>query len=312
MDADPMAAKKKTGLGKGLSALIKDRPKKVASGEAGTTQLKLDQIRVNRYQPRTHFDQEKLNDLVASIKEHGVIQPLTVRQDADGYELIAGERRLRAAREAKLLKVPVHVIEADDQTALALALIENLQRDDLNPIEEALGYQQLKEEFSLTQDQIAKRVGKGRATITNSLRLLSLSGSCRELLAQKQISSGHAKVLLGLDSQFEQDDLAQRIAAEGLSVRQLEGIISGDEEPGVGDAPPNSPGAPKDPGSADIHETHIADLGNRLNQHFGTKVKLSSPRTFANDKKSPGKLEIEYYGDEDLQRLLDLFGLDAN
>jgi len=309
-------AKKKTGLGKGLSALIKDKPKKAsfAAGEAGTKLLGLDKIRVNRYQPRTHFDQQKLDDLIASIKEHGVIQPLTVRKAADGYELIAGERRLRAAREAKLAKVPVHVIEADDQTALALALIENLQRDDLNPIEEALGYQQLKEEFSLTQDQIAKRVGKGRATITNAMRLLSLSEPIRDLLAQKQISSGHAKVLLGLDSQFEQDELAQRIAAEGLSVRQLEGIISGESEEG-GSAttePLTPPTPPKDPGAADLPAAHIADLGNRLNQYFGTKVKLSSPRTFANDKKSPGKLEIEYYGDEDLQRLLDLFGLDAN
>jgi len=311
-----MAAKKKTGLGKGLSALIKDKPKKKAASDGGTTQLALDRIRANRYQPRTRFDQKKLNDLVASIKEHGIIQPLTVRKDGDDYELIAGERRLRAAREAKLRTVPVHVIEADDQTALALALIENLQRDDLNPVEEALGYQQLQEEFGLTQDQIAKRVGKGRATITNSLRLLSLSERCRELLVEKSISSGHAKVLLGLDSQLEQDELAARIAAEGLSVRQLEGIIAGESEEDAGEGgtadPHAPPRPPKDPGAADISETHIADLGNRLNQYFGTKVKLSSPRTFANDKKSPGKLEIEYYGDEDLQRLLDLFGLDAN
>ncbi len=294
-------AAKHIGLGRGLGALIKDG----STGEAPkataekSRRIPVTQIRKSPWQPRRVFSPEPLAELIQSVKERGVLQPLLVRKVADYYELIAGERRLRAAQEANLAEVPAEILDVGDQEALEIALVENLQRSDLNLIEEAEGYRLLAERFNLTQEQIAERVGKARPSVTNAMRLLDLSDPVKQLLAERRISPGHAKVLLGLEIGREQELLAERVISEDMSVRTLERIVARNRRA------PKKPRATRD----DIPATHLGNLVEQLHQHFGTQVRLSPSKTLANGKKSPGRIEIEFYSSEELDRIIQLLGI---
>jgi ParB family chromosome partitioning protein len=296
-----MAIKK--GLGRGLGALIKDEtPSDVPLQKLdGIQKVSLDVNARNRRQPRHTFNEAALADLTASIKEHGVLQPLLVRPDGDGYELIAGERRLRASTAAGLTSVPVIVINATDGDSLELALIENLQREDLNTIEEAEGYRELAVEFNLTQEEIADRVGKARATVTNALRLLTLSDEVKSMLSDSRLSKGHAKALLGLDIEKEQTLMARRAVQEGLSVRNLEKLIQ------------RTKAAPRKPRVAkpDLPASHVGYLSDQLHAHFGTSVRITPCRTYANGKKGKGSIEVDFFSNEDLDRILAMLGLNS-
>jgi len=293
----------KKGLGRGLGALIKDEtPTDVPiQREDGIRKLPIETITRNRRQPRHTFDVSALADLTASIKEHGVLQPLLVRPDGDAFELIAGERRLRAATAAGLTKVPVIVINATDGDSLELALIENLQRENLNAIEESEGYRELAVEFNLTQEEIADRVGKARASITNALRLLTLPDEVKAMLADNRLSKGHAKVILGLEIEREQILVARRAVEEGLSVRNLEKLIQ------------RTQAAPRQPRTAkpDMPASHMGYLSDQLHAHFGTSIRITPCRTYANGKKGKGSIEIDFFSNEDLDRLLALLGISS-
>ncbi len=292
----------KVALGKGLSALINTRVASptpaVESGER-VQLISLAQIVPTPLQPRTVFRDEHLEELVASIKEHGIIQPLIARRRGDLFELIAGERRWRAAQQVGLAEAPVIIREASDQDVLELALIENLQREDLNPIEEANAFARLAREFGLRQEDIAQKVGKSRAAIANSMRLLDLHEQVQGWLTQERISVGHAKVLLALKSRDEQELLADEIIRRGLTVRAAEKLVaqhfaqSGTTKPtrnGVAGAGPAAL-APA-----------VQHLQNRLQQRLATHVAV-------HHGEKRGRIEIEYYGNDDLQRLLGLLGL---
>ncbi|HMO51862.1 MAG TPA: ParB/RepB/Spo0J family partition protein [Kiritimatiellia bacterium] len=295
-------AAKHIGLGRGLGALIKD-------GSAGETppvapaeranKIPVAMIRKSPWQPRRVFSPEPLAELIESVKERGVLQPLLVRKVADHFELIAGERRLRAAQEAALTEVPAVIMDVGDQEALEIALVENLQRSDLNLVEEAEGYRMLAEKFSLTQEQIAERVGKARPTIANALRLLDLPDPVKQLVAERRITPGHAKALLGLEIPREQELLAERVIAEDMSVRTLERIVARTRR------------APKKPRAEtqDIPTRHLESLTEQLQHHFGTQVRLSGCKTLSSGKKIPGRLEIDYYSSEELDRIIQALGL---
>ncbi len=295
-----MAAQK--GLGRGLGALIKDEAPTDTpiQQEDGIRKVPIDSIVRNKRQPRHIFDESALADLTASVKEHGVLQPLLVRPDGDGFELIAGERRLRASTAAGLTKVPVIVMNATDGDSLELALIENLQRENLNVLEEAEGYRELAVEFNLTQEEIADRVGKARASITNALRLLTLPDDVKSMLADDRLTRGHAKALLGLEIEKEQTIIARRAVQEGLSVRNLEKLIQRTK-------------APRKPRAAkpDLPASHVGYLSDQLHTHFGTSVRITPCRTYANGKKGKGSIEIDFFSNDDLDRLLALLGIDG-
>ncbi|HAS81456.1 MAG TPA: chromosome partitioning protein ParB [Verrucomicrobia bacterium] len=299
----------KKGLGRGLGALMTeeaavtaDAPSAQVSQTSGVQTLPISSISRNRMQPRQTFNEDALADLVASVKLHGVLQPLLVRPSADGYELIAGERRLRASSAAGLREVPVVIVEASDMSSLEIALIENLQRENLNPVEEAEGYRELSESFSLTQEEIALRVGKSRATVANALRLLALPDEARAMLADGRISTGHAKALLALEIPQEQILMARRIVDEGLSVRAVEKLIR------------RSTLAPVRPRAArpDLPASHIRDLSEKLHSHFGTSIRIEPCKTFANGKKGKGHIEIDFFSNDDLDRVLALLGLESD
>ena len=274
------------GLGRGLGALLGDFGDETA--ETGPYQLlPIYKVEPNPDQPRQDFDDAQLQALAESIGEHGMIQPLTVRPMPNGYyQIIAGERRWRAARMANLMEVPAVVMEADDKKAMELALIENLQRQDLNPVEEAKGYQSLIEDYGLTQDEAAKRVGKSRPAVANSLRLLGLCAAGLEKLRTGELSAGHARAVLTLKSEKKQIEAAQKIAALGLSVRQAELLCKNMErEP-----------APEKPVTLEVN--YVAECEKQLSKHLGRGVKI------VNGKRK-GRFELEFYGQEDLQVLLD-------
>lgn len=300
-------AAKTGGLGRGLGALIKDTPPATppavaAPADASTTgarRIAVSQVHKSPWQPRHQFDQEALGELVQSVREHGVLQPLLVRQKAGGYELIAGERRLRAAQEAGLADVPAIVMEVSDREALELALIENLQRSDLNLIEEAEGYRALAEKFGLTQDDVANRVGKARTTVTNALRLLDLPDRVKQLIAERRISPGHAKALLGLPMAREQELLAARVVAEGLSVRQVEKLVARARRE------PRKPRGQK----SDIPDEHVKYVLDHLHQKLGTAVRLDPCKTLPNGRKAKGMIEIDFYSADDLDRILVILGI---
>lgn len=272
----------------------------VAAVPQGETVLKIEvgKIRANRFQPRTKFEQEALEDLVASIRAHGIIQPLTVRRAADGqgYELIAGERRLRAARELGLATVPAIVRAAEDHDALELALIENLQREDLNPIEEARGYEQLMKKFGLTQELAAQRVGKNRATVANALRLLTLPEEVQAWVRDGQLSVGHAKVILGLTIAEEMTIVAERVLREGLNVRATEKLVER-----IKATTGRRQHMRRKRGSDIEKPPHILALENGMCRKLGTKVTIH-PQT------TGGYIQVEYYNDDDLGRLGGLLG----
>ena len=279
-----MAAKSPKGLGKGLDALIANAS---VSGE-DISSLPLQKIEPNPLQPRKLFDEEELQTLADSISQHGIIQPLTVRKGENGfYQIIAGERRWRAARLAGLRTVPVTVIEADDKTVLELALIENLQRQDLNPMEESMGYKQLMQEHGLTQEQVAERVGKSRPAVANALRLLSLPSSICQMITAGQLSAGHARALLVLKTQKEQERAAQKIAALQLSVRQAETMCKNMAKAAE---------APEKPAKHPLEVDYVAECEKTLSKHLNRGVKITRG-------KRKGKFELEFYGDDDLQVL---------
>ncbi len=278
-------AKKQSGLGRGLGALLGDTS--LDPVDVPVTTLPLQKVEPNPLQPRQDFDPEALQTLADSIRLHGMIQPLTVRQMEGGYyQIIAGERRWRAARLAGLDQVPVHVLQADDKTVMELALVENLQREDLNPMEEAQGYQSLLSEYGLTQEQAAEMVGRSRSAVANALRLLSLSPELAELVRQGTLSAGHARALLSLKTEKQRQQAAQRIIALQLSVRQAETLCRN-----LNQAP-----APK-PARADEVD-YLAECEKSLSRHLKRKVHIVQG-------KRKGRFELEFYGLDDLNRLLD-------
>lgn len=293
-----MAGKKKnTGLGKGLEALFGEvngdalgNQKKSASKTAkkdGTTQIAIDDIKPNANQPRKTFDEEGLADLADSIKEHGVIQPIIVRQSGDSYEIVAGERRWRASRLAGLKKVPCLVRDLTDEELMLLAIVENMQREDLNPIEEAEGLNRMIKTYGMTQEQVSKSVGKSRPYITNSLRLLKLPKEVRQMMSEGIISSGHGRALLAVKGEKERIRIAKLIEKNGLSVREVEKMSS------AAGKPPVKKGRPAE------RNTDVLQVEAELKEHLGTKVNLK-----LGAKK--GKIEIEYYSRDELERLIDL------
>ena len=280
-----MASQK--GLGKGLGALLGDFME-APPEDSAYRMLPLHRVEPNPEQPRQDFDEEELTALSESIRQHGILQPLTVRETGAGYyQIIAGERRWRAARMAELTEVPAIVVEADDKKAMELALIENLQRQDLNSVEEALGYRSLMEEFGLTQEEAASRVGKSRPAVANSLRLLSLDEKVLEMLRAGTISAGHAKAILMLKSGKKQQEAAQKIANLGLSVRQAELLCKNmsREQPPVKETPV-------------LKVDYVKECEKSLSKHLGRGVKI------VNGKRK-GRFELEFYGQDDLQNLLD-------
>ncbi len=302
-----MAAK--VALGKGLGALLatKTSPEPdVAAGER-VERIPLSEIVRSPMQPRKEFRDDQLNELIDSIRAQGIIQPLILRRVGPGYELIAGERRWRAASQLKLADVPAIIREATDQEVLELALIENLQREDLNPIEEAEAYARLARDFSLRQEDIAHKVGRSRAAVANALRLLELEPQVRSWLAQDRISVGHAKVLLGLKDQSEQRLLADIVIRKNATVRDTEKLVK-EHLNRTNGATRQKHGTPTRRSSEELSGRNLPSLTalqDRLREHFGTQVTIHH-----GEKK--GRIEIEYYGNDDLDRLLEIIGLDRN
>ena len=284
-----MATKKPSGLGRGLGALLGDEAEK--SDSSASLSVPISQVENCSSQPRKYFDEEALQDLADSIREHGIIQPLTVRKLSSGYyQIIAGERRWRAARIAGLREVPVIVVEADDRKAAELAMIENLQREDLNPMEEAAGYQTLIEQYHMTQEEAAKRVGKSRSAVTNALRLLSLCPPLRSMVEEGKLSAGHARALLPLSPTL-QVKAAAAVLSGGLSVRQTEALAKKL-------AAEKKPAKESDPNQVD----YTAEAQKTLSSQLGRGVKIISGRR-------KGRIELEYYGMDDLNDLLDALAL---
>lgn len=272
----------KKGLGKGLGSLISVSEE---INNEGIVEIKLTEIEPNKEQPREIFDEEKLIDLAESIKEHGVISPIIVKKEKNGYyKIIAGERRWRASKMAKISTIPAIIKDFEDEKAYEIALIENLQRQDLNPIEEAKGYKRLMEEFNLTQEAVSQKVSKARSQIANSLRLLNLPKMAFKLLESGKISVGHAKVLLSLENKERIEELAELVAEKNITVRELEKIALSSKKP-------------KKEKKENL-DTKLAfiDFEKRASDTLGTKVKIHSG-------KKKGKIEIEYYGYEDLERI---------
>ena len=280
-----MASQK--GLGKGLGALLGDFSDEPIEKSA-YQKLPIYKVEPNPDQPRRDFDEEELQALADSIQEHGIIQPLTVRELRSGYyQIIAGERRWRAARLANLAEIPGVIIEADDKKAMELALIENLQRQDLNPVEEALGYRSLMDDYGLTQEEAAKRVGKSRPAVANALRLLGLAPEVLEKVRDGSLSAGHARAVLVLKTEKKQQEAAQKIIALGLSVRQAELLCKNMSK---------EPAPAKD--EPVLKVDYVAECEKLLSKHLGRGVKIVTG-------KKKGRFELEYYGEEDLQVLLD-------
>lgn len=285
---------KKRGLGKGLSALISDKPSMesilsstVETGDNGIVKIPLEKIIPKSDQPRKDFNDEALKDLAKSIETNGVIQPILLRKRDDKYEIIAGERRYRASQIAKLKEIPAIIVDADDEDAAKLALVENIQREDLNPIEEAMAYKQLMEEFDLRQEDLANAIGKSRTYITNTVRLLKLDDRVIEHLYKGNLTTGHGKVLLGIKDKDEQVKLAEKIIATGLNVRETESEVKKSKEK----KKPKKEKPRKDP--------HLADVEEEFMRILGTKVRLVKD-------KNVGRIEIEFYSEEDLERIYDI------
>ena len=296
-----MAAKRPTGLGKGLDILIPDKMERQGTSEKIKTvdvsaesslaefTLKINDIEPNREQPRKDFDEDSLLELSETIRQFGILQPLLVQKRADYYEIIAGERRWRAAKLAGLKEVPVIIKDYTPQEIVEISLIENIQRENLNPIEEGMAYKRLTEEFDMRQDEVAERVSKSRAEVSNRMRLLRLSGRIQQMIIDELISTGHARALLALEDEEEQYLLATRILDEGMSVRDIEKAIQQLKKPKK----------VKEKKRFE-HSFVLVDVEERLKHVLGTKVKV-------NDRgEGKGKIEIEYYSEEELGRLYDM------
>jgi len=288
---------RRSGLGKGLGALIPSEAPTVAEGaESGLLEVPISSIVANRFQPRTHFDEEALTSLTASIRELGVLQPVLVRAAGDGtYELIAGERRWRAAKRAGLSMIPVVVREASDTNALEQALVENLHRQDLNPLEEAAAYQQLLDDFSLTHEEVARRVGKSRAAVSNTLRLFQLPPAVQRLVHDGQLSAGHARALLGSPDRTFQEALARKAVSGGFSVRQVEDAVRRRTETDTDTAPDGE--APPKPGtSTTLRAPGLLELEELLSERLSTRVNVTMGA-------KRGKVVIDFASLEDLERI---------
>ena len=292
-----MAAPKNRGLGKGLEALFSNSEidtqeisvtKKEESEEKGISFININEIKPNQNQPRKSFNEEKLEELAASIIENGLIQPVILRKADKGYEIVAGERRWRACRKAGLKEIPCIIREFTDEQNMLIAIIENMQREDLNPIEEAEGLNQMIVNFGMTQEQVSKSVGKSRPYITNALRLLKLPSEIREMLLKNQLSAGHARAIAGIGDTEKQIQLAEYVIREELSVREIEKIIK--EE----NASKKKISRKKAEKSADVRKVE-----DDLKQIMGTKVNL-------NQSGKKGKIEIEYYSRDELERLIEM------
>lgn len=285
----------KRGLGKGLDALFENlsesnsTPAETFSPKE-VTEIRITEVEPRRDQPRKNFDPESLEALSESIRLHGVIQPIILGEKQNGfYPIIAGERRWRAAKMAGLTVIPAVVRDYEQQEIMEIALIENLQREDLNPIEEAQGYKNLMTAFGLTQEEVSEKIGKSRSAIANTLRLLTLSDAIKQLISDGDLSNGHARALLTINEEEKRLELAEKVIREGLSVRELE-KLTGKKVP-----------APKKEKTPRKYDAEFADCENRLSQQMGTKVKI------VNGEKK-GKIEIEYYGNDDLNRILTILG----
>lgn len=293
-----MTTKKKTGLGRGLNTLIPSAPVKETETEKilkKDEQIKSEvmvpilKVEPNPDQPRRQFDEDALQELADSIKQYGILQPLIVKKHDKFYEIIAGERRWRAAKLAGLKEVPVLIRDYTENEIVEIALIENIQREDLNPIEEALAYKRLMEEFSLKQDQVAAKVSKSRAAITNSLRLLKLDSRVQNLLSEEMISTGHARALLAIIDPDQQYEIAMKVFDEKLSVREIEKLVK--------QLARKKKESPKEDNK--VHEFLFANMEESLKQALGSKVNIKN-------KNNKGKIEIEYYSKEELDRLVDM------
>lgn len=304
--------KTRTALGRGLSALVSTKPvaidgsaalkiapSEIPSNSEQVYKISLDLITPNPNQPRTHFAQEDINELADSIRIQGVIQPVLLRKTAlDKYEIVAGERRYRAAKQAGLKEIPAIVKELTDKETLELAIIENVQRADLNPVEEAKAYERLQTEFNLTQAEVAERVGKERATVANLLRLLKLNPEVLSLLEDGKLSTGHAKVLLSVKDPSAQLNLAKKVISDSLSVREIEGLVARVE---VLDGGKSRPGTLEGFPSAKEPKSHFPEIEDRLRGVLGTKVSIK------HGEKGSGKILIEYYSEPELDRLVERF-----
>ena len=283
---------KKFALGKGLSALIPDEMEESIDIK-NNMMISINKIKNNSEQPRRIFDSEKIAELTESIKTYGIIQPLILRKDKeDRYVIVAGERRWRAAKLAGLKEVPAIVMELSDRDILEISLIENIQRQDLNPIEEAFAYKKLLNDFEITQEELSKRIGKSRVVISNTMRLTNLDGRVQQYLIEGIITEGHGKVLLTVEDGQIQYELAQQVIDEKLSVRELERLIKRISE------------RKKENIESKNNEVNLyyKDIKNQLQNYFGTKVNISN-------KRNKGKIEIEYYSEDDLQRILDIINM---
>ena len=281
---------KKTSLNKGLEALLGDvvapketkTPTKKTTKKTQSPEISISKIKTNQYQPRTTFDEKKLQELSESIKKHGVVQPILVREEGSGFELVAGERRMRASKLAGLKKIPAVITKATDIQSLEIAILENVQREDLNPLEVSRGYQRLKDEFGYTQEQVAKSVGKPRSSIANSLRLLTLSPKIQSELEKGSLTEGHAKVLLGIDT-AQANTLLETILKEKFSVRDLEKMLAG-----------RTPASSK----PTTKTTDERNLESALSSKLGSKVVIQ-------DKDGKGKMVIKYYSYDELDGIIE-------
>lgn len=279
-------ADKRPALGRGLSALIPDAPPAPSAGGERSLDVDIDLLRPNRFQPRTVMDDARIDELSRSIKSQGVIQPIVVRKADSGYEIVAGERRWRASQRAGLLKVPVVVRDIPEDRLLAVALIENIQREDLNPIEEAQAYRRLVDEYSLTQDQISDAVGKDRSTVANTMRLLKLPREVRENVGAGSLSMGHARALLSLPDEAAQLRVSREVVSKNLSVRETEGMVKKAVDPAK----------PREEQPKDVH-TRAAE--EKLRFALGTRVRIVR-------KGKAGRIEVDFSSEEELQRLYEL------
>jgi len=284
---------KKLTLGKGLSALIPEESGENIS-ENNRMLISINKIKCDEEQPRKLFDSEKIAELAESIKTHGIIQPLILRKHLDDqYIIVAGERRWRAAKMAGLKEIPSIIMELSDRDILEISLIENIQRQDLNPIEEALAYRKLLNDFKITQEELSKRIGKSRVAIANTIRLTNLDDRVQQYIIESIITEGHGRVLLSISDKQKQYELAQQVIDEKLSVRELERLIKRFNEEEEKE---------KIVWSSDDLNPYYKEIKNQLQNYFGTKVNVSN-------KKNKGKIEIEYYSEEDLQRILDIINM---
>ena len=295
-----MAKQNKRGLGRGLGNILgPEIQKEEVQQTVNISEIPVKEISKNRYQPRTEFDEDALNELSSSIKVHGIIQPITVRRLEEGsYELISGERRWRASQMAGLKKIPAYIRTANDEELAEMALIENIHRQDLNPIEIAVSYQRLISEHSLKQEELEKKVGKNRTSISNYLRLLKLPAAVQKGLQEKSLSFGHARSLITIKDPGAMEDLYQMILEKNLSVRQTEILAKDLKNPKKEEKTPEKKAQP------DRHQIHVSDMERKLENIFGSKIKLTQ-----NPSSGQGEIRVKFSNNEDLERILEIMGL---